>query len=187
MRYKGKIKELNHIVISDPSYNKQVIDRYEKNNLKEKNWTIEIDIKEVEEHIEDYTTKGIEFFLLLSKYKDLTKLQEEGKIEHIRETHFKETKICVDTACIALGIDEKANEIIESQNVWQPECSINTLSDGLFGVVREGILNDETICLFVYGYLDEDTDYSIEDIIEYLQNQLNITDLNKQEDIDMDI
>ena len=31
LRYKGKIKELNHIIISDPSYDESVTCRYEKN------------------------------------------------------------------------------------------------------------------------------------------------------------
>lgn len=45
MRYKGKIKELNHIIITDPSYDESVTCRYEKNNLKEKDWYVDIDIK----------------------------------------------------------------------------------------------------------------------------------------------
>ena len=31
---RGRIKELNHIIISDPSYDESVTCRYEKNNLK---------------------------------------------------------------------------------------------------------------------------------------------------------
>ena len=45
LRYKGKIKALNHIIISDPSYDEGVTYRYEKNNLKEKDWYVDIDIK----------------------------------------------------------------------------------------------------------------------------------------------
>ena len=40
MRYKGKIRELNHIIISDPSYDESVTCRYENNNLKEKDWYV---------------------------------------------------------------------------------------------------------------------------------------------------
>ena len=45
MRYKGKIRELNHIIISDPSYDESVTCRYEKDNLREKDWYVDIDIK----------------------------------------------------------------------------------------------------------------------------------------------
>ena len=66
LRYKGKIKELNHIIISDPSYDESVTCRYEKNNLKEKDWYVDIDIKPTVDKIEDFTIKGTEFFLFLS-------------------------------------------------------------------------------------------------------------------------
>ena len=66
LRYKGKIKELNHIIISDPSYDESVTCRYENNNLKEKDWYVDIDIKPTVGEIEDLTIKGTEFFLFLS-------------------------------------------------------------------------------------------------------------------------
>lgn len=53
LRYKGKIKELNHIIISDPSYDESVTCRYENNNLKEKDWYVDIDIKPTVDEIED--------------------------------------------------------------------------------------------------------------------------------------
>ena len=68
MRYKGKINKLNHIIISDPSYDKDVTCRYEKENLREKNWTIDIEINSVVEKIEDFTCNGVEFFLFLNIY-----------------------------------------------------------------------------------------------------------------------
>ena len=85
----------------------------------------------------------------------------------------------MDTACVALGINEKADEIIELRADWQPECSLNTLTDGLFGTVKEGKIQDHTVFIWLSGYLDEDTGYSIEEIIDYLQYQLNITELEK--------
>ena len=63
---------------------------------------------------------------------------------------------------------------------WQPECSLNTLTDGLFGTVKEGKLQDHTVFIWLSGYLDEDTGYSIEEIIDYLQYQLNITEYGKE-------
>ena len=183
MRYKGKIKELNHIVISDPSYDKDVWCRYEKDNLKEKNWNVDIDIHPTVDKIEDFTIKGTEFFLLLSKDKRLSELRENGTIRYLSGLEIKETEIGMDTACVALGINGKADEIIELRDDWQPECSLNTLTDGLFGTVKEGILNDNhTVFIWLSGYLDEDTGYSIEEIVDYLQYQLNIVDLEKDKE-----
>ena len=183
MRYKGKIKELNHIIISDPSYDENVTCRYEKDNLKEKNWNVDIDIHPTIDKIEDFTIKGTEFFLLLSKDKRLSELRENGTIRYLSGLEIKETEIGMDTACVALGINEKADEIIELRDDWQPECSLNTLTDGLFGTVKEGILNDNhTVFIWLSGYLDEDTGYSIEEIVDYLQYQLNIVDLEKDKE-----
>lgn len=179
MRYKGKIKELNHIIISDPSYDESVTCRYERNNLREKNWFVDIDIKPVVEKIEDFTVKGTEFFLFLTKDRRLSELKENGTICYMGGVKIEEIEIGMDTACVALGIDEKADEIIESREDWQPECSLNTLTDGFFGTVKEGNLQGHIVFIWLSGYLDEDTRYSIEDIIDYLQYQLNITELEK--------
>lgn len=182
MRYKGKINKLNHIIISDPSYDKDVTCRYEKENLREKNWTIDIEINSVVEKIEDFTCKGVEFFLFLCKDKQLGELKEKGTISYLRGVRLKEYKIGMDTACVAIGINEKAKEIVESRDCWQPEMSLNTLTDGYFGVVKEGIFGRDEVFIFMSGYLSEDTGYTIEDIIDYLQYQLNITELQKEND-----
>lgn len=179
MRYKGKIKDLNHILISDPSYDESVTCRYEINNLKEKNWFVDIDIKPVVEKIEDFTVKGTEFFLFLTKDRRLSELKENGTIRYMGGVKLEEIEIGMDTACVALGIDEKADEIIELREDWQPECSLNTLTDGFFGTVKEGKLQDHIVFIWLSGYLCEDTGYSMEDIIDYLQYQLNITGLEK--------
>ena len=92
----------------------------------------------------------------------------------------EETEIGMDTACVALGINEKADEIIELRDEWQPECSLNTLTDGIFGTVKEGTAKgNHPVFIWISGYLDEDTGYSIEEIIDYLQYQFNITELEK--------
>lgn len=182
MRYKGKIDNLNHIIISDPSYDESVTCRYEKDNLKEKDWYVDIDIKPVVDKIEDFTIKGTEFFLFLSKDRRLSELRENGTIRYLSGIELEENEIGMDTACIALGINEKADEIIELRNDWQPECSLNTLTDGLFGKVKEGKLQDHTVFVWVSGYLDQDTGYSMDDVVDYLQYQLNISELEKISD-----
>ena len=147
LRYKGKIKELNHIIISDPSYDESVTCRYENNNLKEKDWYVDIDIKPTVDEIEDLTIKGTEFFLFLSKDRRLSELRENGAIRYLSGIELKETEIGMDTACVAIGINEKADEIIELRDDWQPE--IHLQMDYLEQLKKE---NYKTI-LFLYGYL----------------------------------
>ena len=179
LRYKGKIKKIEHIIISDPTYDESVTCRYEKNNLNEENWSVDIDIKPTVEKIENFTIKGTEFFLFLYKDKRLSELKENGTISYLKGIKLEETKIGMDTACVALGINSKAEEIIELRDEWQPECSLNTLTDGFFGTVKEGTIDGDVVFIWVSGYLDEDTGYSIEEIIDYLEYQLNISELEK--------
>lgn len=180
MRYKGKIENLNHIIISDPSYDESVTCRYEKNDLKEKNWYVDIDIKKTVEKMGNFTARGVEFFLFLAEDRELSELKEDGTIRYLKGIKLTETEIGMDTACIALGVNERADEIIELRDEWQPECSLNTLTDGFFGTVKEGVDKiNNPVFIWISGYLDEATGYSIEEIVDYLQYQLNITELEK--------
>jgi len=179
LRYKGKIKELNHIVISDPTYGEDVWCRYEKNNINQKNWKVDIDIHQVEDKFEEITIKGTEFFLCMYRNSRVCQLENEGTIKTLKGVKISKTEIGMDTACVALGINDKAKDIIESQEEWQPECSLNTLTDGIFGTVKEGKMGNNIVFIWVSGYLCEDTGYSMDDIIDYLQYQLNITELEK--------
>lgn len=180
MRYKGKIKELEHIIISDPSYDESVTCRYERNNLEKENWLIDMNINQTITPItKEYNAKGIEFTLLLYKSPQLCKLREDGAIYYLHGIKIKETDIGMDTACVAFGVNERADELAYCIDDWQPECSLQTLTDGIFGRVKEGRINEDIAFIWVSGYLDEDTGYSIEDIIDYLEYQLNITELTK--------
>lgn len=178
MRYNGKIKELNHIIISDPSYNKDVGCRYERNNLNAKDWIINIDIQKINTPInEKINLEGTDIFILLHNPKTHCELKNEGSFSYLSENIISETDIGMDSACVALGINEYAKEINKSINIWQPDCSLKTLSDGLFGSVKEGKVGENINFIWISGYLDSDTGYSFEDIIDYLERQLNITEL----------
>ena len=160
MRYNGKIAELNHIVISDPSYGKDVTCRYEKTGMNEKDWKIDIDIENVEDRYGKYTFKGTEFYIFLVKDRINAELRYKGTIKCLSSIKIKETEIGMDTACVAFGINEKADEIIEVQDIWQPEESIKTLTDGLFGTVKEGTKNGEPVFIWISGYITDDAGYS---------------------------
>lgn len=44
MRYRGLIKNLKHVIVSDPSYDKNVECRYENDQLDGDDWISELDI-----------------------------------------------------------------------------------------------------------------------------------------------
>lgn len=180
MEFTGKIKEINHIVISDPDYDKNVWCRYEKENLKEKNWSVYLDVYSVEEQIGDLFEKGTEFIMLLQKYKKDCKITDEGNLRSLSNIETKEYKIGMDSACVALGINDKADYIINSKNEWQPDCAINTGTDGVFGNVVEGTKDGSLRFLLITGYVNE-VYMNCNNLFDYLKNQFDIKELVKED------
>lgn len=180
MRYNGKINNLNHIVVSDPSYKKDVWCRYEIDDLKEKNWIVNLDINHKTEKVGDFDVSNIEFCMLIKKYNDVCNLTKEG-ISYLNNINLKEYKIGMDTACIALGINDNAKEIINSYEEWQPNCSIRTGTDGFFGEVKEGRDENNNLCfLYISGFLDDDMGYETDYLKDYLVDQFEIKDLQQE-------
>lgn len=181
MRYNGKIEKLNHIVISDPSYKMGVWCRYECKDLKEKDLFVDIDIsRENIQSDEEYFAQGTEFNMLLHKNIDDCILGENGTYKFLDGIDTTEYTIGMDTACIALGINKKAKEIVHSQNDWQPDCSLKTGTDGIFGSVIVGKRGEELSFILINGYLDSDTDYNVKEVLDYLENQFSIVNLTKE-------
>lgn len=180
MRYRGRIEKLNKIIISDPSYGEDVGCRYERSNLNEKEWKIEIAINDFEHKYEDgITVKGIDFYILMSKDRERCILNDDGSFRYLSKNKINETEIGVDTACISIGINEFADKIKDSIEEWQPEFALSTLTDGLFGKVKEGITNDNINFIWFNGFLDEDTGYTKENILEYLTEQMQIKEIHE--------
>lgn len=180
MRYRGRIEKLNKIIISDPSYGEDVGCRYERSNLNENEWKIEIAINDFEHKYEDgITVKGIDFYILMSKDRERCILNDDGSFRYLSKNRINETEIGVDTACISIGINEFADKIKDSIEEWQPEFALSTLTDGLFGKVKEGITNDNINFIWFNGFLDEDTGYTKENILEYLNEQMQIKEIHE--------
>ena len=181
MKFKGKINNLNHIVVSDPAYKKGTWCRYEKDNLKKKDWIVNLDISHKTEKIEDIDINYIEFSILIKKDNDVCNLTQKG-ISYLKGIKLKAYQIAMDTACVALGINDKADQIINSQKEWQPNCSLKTGTDGFFGEVMEGKDSNNNLCfIFISGGLSDDMHYDINYIKDYLVNQFEITDLTKED------
>ena len=177
MRYNGKIDNLNHIVISDPSYKKDVWCRYEINDLKEKDWIVDLDINHKTEKIKDFDIGYIEFNMLIKRDKNVCDF-DETKLSYLNNINLKEYEIGMDTACVALGINDKAKGIIDSHNEWQPTCSLRTGGDGTFGEVIEGKDINNNLCfLFIYGVLNDYMGYEVDDLKDYLISQFEIKEL----------
>lgn len=192
MFYKGKIDEVRKVVVSDPSYGKDVDCRYECTNpATGKPWSVQLAVNEVITPYEDFTCKGVGFGLLLvsgSVPQGACRLEADGSsFSYPKLISLKETEIGMDTACVALGINSVADEISASAGAWQPPCALRTLTDGMFGTVYEGSCYGKTHLIYVDGYLDEDAGYSIEDIVRYLTSTFEIKDLQLvQEKVSLD-
>ena len=180
MRYKGKIKELNQIIVSDPSYGEDTWGRYERTDMNKKNMDISIVIDNYSDEIQGIQVKGVEFHILISNPKRNYKLMEDGSFTHYAKNSIISTDIAVDTACVALGINEFTADIRGSREEWQPSLSLKTLADGIFGTVKEGKLNGRLDFIAISGYLDEDTGYSIDDVLNYISTHFEVTDLYKE-------
>lgn len=184
MRFEGKIEKLNKIIISDPSYDKDVSCRYERNNLNCDNWKIDIEIHAVEDAVnEDLSIKGKEFFLLLQDPKESCRLKDDGSFSYYSKNKIQEIDIGIDTSCVALGVNSFADEIKSKIKVWHPECALKTLSDGIFGYVKEGTSDNQVNFIWVTGYITDDAGYSFKDLVDYISTQLNVTELVKVVDI----
>ena len=191
MFYLGTIKELNKIVVSDPSYGPDVSCRYENSLIHDgKNWRVSIALNEIsEKHGYDGLTmdvEGIDFSLMLNHpIFSGCRLHPSGQsFSHPSKAVIMEYEIGMDTACVALGINEIADEILASQDEWQPGCALKTLTDGLFGNVVEVSVKGQPVVIFISGYLDADAGYSIEDILQYLSSTFEITDLYRETSLD---
>ena len=180
MKFNGKIHSLNHIVISDPSYENGIWCRYENNKINNQDWLVNIDIYPVEDKIGNYYVKGIEFMMLLKQNEEDCNINEDGSLSYSNDINIKDYKIGIDTACIAMGVNDKAKKIINSRDEWQPSCSIKTGSDGIFGEVSEGKRNDKLSFLFITGYFEEDF-INQNQLFDYLKKQFEITDLTKED------
>ena len=178
MNYKGKIKNLNHIVVSDPMYSKESWGRYEIIDLEEKDWLAELQVNEVKRNLKD----GVEFSMILKKHDYSVSLADDG-IEYIPSIKINPTTISMDSACIALGINEYAKQIVESQDEWQPYFAIRTGGDGIFGEVIEGREGEELQFLYINGYVSLELDYDMKSLTDYLIGRFEIEDLVKEESI----
>ena len=119
--------------------------------------------------------------LLKQNEKDCT-ISENAFLSYLDNVNIKDYQIGMDTACIAMGVNDKAKQILNSRSVWQPSCSIKTGSDGIFGEVSEGKIDDELSFILITGYF-EDEFITQNQLFDYLQEQFEMTDLVKEDEI----
>lgn len=172
MKFNGICKEVNKLVVSDPSYAEGIWCRYERNDINGKNWKVIGFINDSKEEYEGIAINGKEFTVALCAPDALgfVQLHDDGSFAYAAKNNIKEYTIGMDTACVALGINGQADEIKASHGEWQPDCSLRTLTDGEFGSVQEGTYNGQVKFIVISGYLDEDTGYTTEDILNYLSS-----------------
>ena len=175
---KGKIEKLDNIVVSDPYYDKNVYCRYEREKLNEKDWLVTIELNEKEEEIDGFKYNYIDLCILLSKNESSFKVDRKEDLFYLNDFETKKTEIGMDTASIALGINENANMINDSQSNYklQSYCSLRTGEDGTFGEVTEYNKNGKLKCLCIKGTFDSDI-LTQNEVLDYIIKQFDIVDL----------
>lgn len=180
MKYFGKIAKMDKIIISDPMYKEDVYCRYQNENINMKDLNVQIVINDTVDKYEDIEIKGADFTVLISPQGSGNMLMEDGSFSHYEKDTVRVTEICMDSACIAFGINSYYDIIIQSQKEWQPPIALKTKGDGIFGDVWEGTYDNKIDFIAFTGYLDEETGYSNDDILKYIVANLEITELQKE-------
>lgn len=67
MKYKGKIEKLNKLIVSDPSYGKDVWCRYQRSFKNKEDWNVNIFIEE-QDYMKDYD--GEDFHIQRNYYRN---------------------------------------------------------------------------------------------------------------------
>ncbi len=201
MKCKGIIKNLSKLVVSDPHYLQDVWCRYEKDFSDKKDWIVEFLIREVDEMQEykgeKFRVQGLDFSILIKNVDSLSKLVDISKYSYKVGTEFKKAEIGIDTAQVCMGTNKKAEEInafakqINKEDSFEnlfsqynPSFAIQTMSDGKLGDVIEGTINGKTDFILIDGFFDECADVTtVDELKEYIVEQLNIENLEIQKDI----
>lgn len=178
MKYIGKLNGLDSLVIKDPYYSNAVPIQYNKKNL---------DFSDAEVHLDIKNDNECFCFNI--------KLLIFGKDPSSSEV--KSYEIGMDSACIAIGADLKADEIKSMEGEWQPTCALRTGTDGYFGYVTEflKILGHDDVtkepiykvnCIALEATIDEEM-YTEEELVDYFKEQLHIQNLVKESDLESEM
>ena len=177
MNFTGIISKINHIIVSDPSYDKNVWCRYENDHFNANNWTADIQLQDVDETIEGYCITGTDIGIMLH-HPSVNARMEQDRIRFPSIYKLNKYTIGMDRACVSIGVNEKASEIANEKDSSEYETALHTLTDGQFGTVYEGVDKDGNIgFIHISGYIDNDAGYTNSDIVNYITNNLQVTGL----------
>lgn len=110
MNFTGMISKINHIIVSDPSYDKNVWCRYENDHFNANNWTADIQLQDVDETIEGYYITGTDIGIMLH-HPSVNARMEQDRIRFPSIYKLNKYTIGMDRACVSIGVNEKASEI----------------------------------------------------------------------------
>lgn len=176
MIYSGKVN-IDQIIVSDPCYEKGVWCRYENDNLDAKNWDVDLIVDTYDEMVDGFNIKGIDIRMMLHD-SILEPRMKEGSFSYPRGFTLTEYTIGMDSASMSIGTNETADKIRAEHDDWYPTTALKTLQDGCFGNLYEGAGPNGNIgFIYLSGFLDEDTGYSIQDVLSYLENNMHIQGL----------
>ena len=144
MNFTGMISKIDHIIVSDPSYDKNVWCRYENDHFNANNWTADIQLQDVDETIEGYCIAGTDIGIMLH-HPSVNARMEQDRIRFPSIYKLNKYTIGIDRACVSIGVNEKASEIANEKNSSEYGTALHTLTDGQFGTVYEGVDKDGNI------------------------------------------
>lgn len=115
MNFTGMISKINHIIVSDPSYDKNVWCRYENDHFNANNWTADIQLQDMDETIEGYYITGTDIGIMLH-HPSVNARMEQDRIRFPSIYKLNKYTIGMDRACVSIGVNEKASEIANEKN-----------------------------------------------------------------------
>ena len=174
MKKEAVIKKLDGIVISDPSYNKDVWCRYES-NIKDTNWNMVFNSKKEKDN--EYGFESIDFNLSIGNPKVLDKIEiENDSISYPASLKVKEFEIGMDTACFCCGS-------MKNYKLLEESMSISTGTDGMMGSVYEFKFpgQDNPVAIVFQGEIDADF-ISEEELFKSFCSGFDANEINKNLD-----
>lgn len=178
MYFKGKCREIDRIVVSDPRLLEGIPFRYERDDIGGVDWRVLGLVGDIEETRDGQVVSGKRFVVVLHKGDVEVDLQQSGRVlfPAAGDMFCKECGVFTTSGFVGIGIDDRMDDILESDDEELQDCCLYSAASGMMGKVLEcsAAENGEVKVLVVSGCLGDFAGYSQEDIKDYLVDSLQV-------------